>query len=199
MMIITNMKGDLLMSISPYQVCPVFESQHLVYRLVQEEDAEDLLECYSDPASIPLFNSDNCHSDFNFSTLEEMNNCIRLWLDEYEQRGYVRFSIVDKKSDKAVGTIEFFARKDSVGGIGEVGVLRMDLISRLETDVFITEILSLIEKKFFNCFGVDAVITKAIPMAEQRVIALKALGYQPIESSPTVPFNDYYIRTRMRA
>jgi [ribosomal protein S5]-alanine N-acetyltransferase len=95
------------MSISPYLVCPVFESEHLVYRLVQEVDAADLLECYSDAASIPLFNSDNCNNDFNFQTIEEMSGCIRFWLDEYAEHGYVRFSIVEKNSDKAVGTIEF--------------------------------------------------------------------------------------------
>lgn len=93
--------------INPYQVCPVFESERLIYRLVQEEDAEDLLECYSDAASIPLFNSDNCTNDFNFQMIEEMSGCIRFWLDEYARHSFVRFSIVEKDSDKAVGTIEF--------------------------------------------------------------------------------------------
>lgn len=185
------------MSISPYQVCPVFESEQLVYRLVQEDDAEELLECYSDAASIPLFNSDNCHNDFNFPTLVEMSNCIRFWLDEYEQQGYVRFCILEKKSDRAVGTIEFFARKDSVGGIGEVGVLRLDLVSRLETEALITEILSMIEKEFYDCFGVNSVITKAIPIAKERVIALMNCGYQKVDNSPILPFDDYYVRARV--
>lgn len=182
--------------INPYQVCPVFESERLVYRLVQEEDADDLLECYSDAASIPLFNSDNCNNNFNFQTIEEMSDCIRYWLDEYEGHGYIRFSMVEKNSDKAVGTIEFFARKERVEGLGVVGVLRLDLISRLENKGVLTEILSLIEKEFYNCFGVDAMITKAIPSAEQRVNALLHSGYSTIESNLIVPFSDYYLISR---
>lgn len=190
------MKGDLLMSTSPYQVCPVFESDHLIYRLVQEDDAKDLLACYSDPASILLFNSDNCHNDFNFQTLEEMSKCIRFWLDEYEQQGYVRFSLVEKTSDKAVGTIEFFAREGSVEGLGEVGILRLDLVSRLETEAFITEILTMVNDELYDCFGVHTVITKAIPRADQRVIALMNRGYQKIDNSSILPFDDYYFRAR---
>ena len=184
------------MFISPYQVCPVFESNHLIYRLVQENDAQDLLACYSDPASIPLFNSDNCHNDFNFQTLEEMSKCIRYWLEEYEQQGYVRFSLVEKNSDKAVGTIEFFARKESVVGLGEVGVLRLDLVSRLETEALITEIFAMVKDELYDCFGVHTVITKAIPRAEQRVVALMNSGYQKIDNSSILPFDDYYFRAR---
>ncbi|MNO96687.1 hypothetical protein D3C76_883660 [compost metagenome] len=181
------------MSISPYQVCPVFESERLVYRLVQEVDAADLLECYSDAASIPLFNSDNCNNDFNFQTIEEMSGCIRFWLDEYEGHGYVRFSIVEKNSDKAVGTIEFFAGKERVEGLGVVGVLRLDLISRMENEEVLIEILSLVEKEFYDCFGVDAIITKAIPRAEQRINALLHSGYSTMEGNAMMPFNDYYL------
>ncbi|MEK4040708.1 hypothetical protein NYE44_16595 [Paenibacillus sp. FSL L8-0493] len=185
------------MSFNPYQVCPVFESERFVYRLVQELDAADLLECYSDADSIPLFNSDNCNNDFNFQTIEEMNRCIRFWLDEYEGHGYIRFSIVEKNSGKAVGTIEFFARNEGVEGVGVVGVLRIDLISRLENEGNLNEILSLIEREFYDCFGVDAMITKAIPSAEKRVIALLNSGYAKIEGDTLVSFNDYYMISRV--
>ncbi|MDH6371626.1 ribosomal-protein-alanine N-acetyltransferase [Paenibacillus sp. PastF-3] len=183
--------------INPYQVCPVFESERLIYRLVQEEDAEDLLECYSDAASIPLFNSDNCTNDFNFQMIEEMSGCIRFWLDEYAGHSYVRFSIVEKDSDKAVGTIEFFARNESVEGVGVIGVLRLDLISRLENEGVLTEILSMIEKEFYDCFGVDAMITKAIPAAKQRITALLNSGYSKIEGNALVSFYDYYMISRV--
>lgn len=184
------------MSISPYQECPVFESDQLMYRLVQEEDAEDLLECYSDADSIPLFNSDNCNNDFNFQTIEEMSGCIRFWLDEYAGHGYVRFSIVEKNCDKAVGTVEFFARNESVEGVGLIGVLRLDLISRLENEGVLTEILSMIEKEFYDCFRVDAMITKAIPTAKQRINALLNSGYSKIVGNALVSFNDYYMISR---
>lgn len=184
------------MSINPYQACPVFESERFVYRLIQEQDAIDLLECYSDIAAIPLFNSDNCHNDFEFSTIEEMSSCLRYWLYEYEQQGFVRLSIVEKMSNKASGTIEFFARKESLEGVGVIGVLRLDLISKLEIVGCITEILSMIEKEFYDCFTVNVIITKAIPLAGERVISLLNTGYQKIEGNSLLPYNDYYVKAR---
>jgi [ribosomal protein S5]-alanine N-acetyltransferase len=78
-----------------------------------------------------------------------------------------------------------------------VGVLRLDLISRLEKEGIVTEILSLIEKEFYDCFGVDAMITKAIPSAKQRINALLNSGYSKIEGNALVSFDDYYMISRV--
>lgn len=184
------------MSVNPYLVCPSFKSEQFVYRLVQEEDAADLLECYSDPASIPLFNSDNCHNDFNYQTIEEMSSCIRVWLEEYKGQGYIRFSIVEMKRNKAIGTIEFFAKRERVEGLGYIGILRLDLLSSFESEGNITEILSLIEKEFYDYFDVDAIITKAISKAETRILVLLRRGYSKIKETSWAPINDYYIIMR---
>ena len=46
-----------------YEHCPEIAGGRFVLRLVTEEDCRDLLKVYSDEASVPLFNSDNCNGD----------------------------------------------------------------------------------------------------------------------------------------
>jgi len=181
---------------NPYEKCPVYETEKFVFRLVQEGDAQDLLECYSDPASAKLFNSDNCTSNFIYQTIAEMKNCIRFWLDEYKRRCYIRFSIVDKNQKKAVGTIECFAKQERFQEFGTVGVLRVDIASQYENKDVITEILNMVGNHFYDCFVIESIITKAVPEAKQRVIALKNTGYQELKNNPIMPFADYYVSVR---
>ena len=66
-----------------------------------KEDSEDLLEVYSDKNALPFFNSDNCHGDnFYYQTIERMNEAIDFWLDSYENKWFVRWTIIDKKKSK---------------------------------------------------------------------------------------------------
>lgn len=46
-----------------YESCPVFEDDRFEFRLLKEEDIDDLLEVYSDKNALPFFNSDNCDGD----------------------------------------------------------------------------------------------------------------------------------------
>jgi len=89
---------------NPYEKCPAFETPHFTLRLVSEADAEDLLVCYADPKAQELFNIDNFSHICNFYTAEAMAECIGFWLTAYAQKAFVRFSIMDKSTHKAVGT-----------------------------------------------------------------------------------------------
>lgn len=180
----------------PYDLCPVYESERFSYRLVQMEDAQDLLECYSDPESAKIFNSDNCTSDFIYHTVDEMKDCIQFWLDDYRRKFYVRFSIVEKSSKKAVGTIECFARPETTPNFGRVALLRLDLPSRLENQSALTEILDLVENRFYDCFDVQSIMTKAVPEAGQRILALKTAGYHELKTNTIVLYGDYYLKLR---
>lgn len=166
-------------SYSPYKRCPILETEHFILRLVQLEDAEDLLKCYSDPNAQQLFNADRCLNDFCYQTLEEMQNCIAFWLKEYEQEAYVRFAIVDKSRGKAVGTIEMF------GMIGQYkvpqGVLRLDICFEYECVSLIKELLMLCSTDFFMLFGVVQIVTKADTIASCRIQVLKELGFSSCE------------------
>ena len=180
---------------NPYERCPIYESKRFILRLVAENDTEDLLECYSDPISGEFFNSDNCTSDFIYKSLGEMSSCIKFWICEYKNQGYVRFSIVDKARSKAIGTIEIFAKKEAFQDIGKVGVLRIDLASRYEKVQVISELLNTIEDNFYYDFEVKNIITKAVPEAKQRVAALKNSGYRELESNIIVPFDCYFLKS----
>ena len=181
---------------NPYKKCPIYETKQFIFRLVEENDAEDLLECYSNAISAKFFNSDNCTSDFIYKSLDEMSSCIKFWIYEYENHGYVRFSIVDKIRGKAIGTIEMFAKQESFGDFGKVGVLRLDLASGYEKVEIITELLNIIEDNFYYNFEVESIITKAIPEAKQRVSALKNSGFRELEPNTIVSFDSYFIKVK---
>ncbi|MCL2019187.1 MAG: GNAT family N-acetyltransferase [Oscillospiraceae bacterium] len=161
---------------NPYKNCPAYETQNFVLRLVSENDADDLLTCYSDPKAQEFFNIDNFPIDCKFNTTDEMLKCIKYWLMEYEQEAYIRFAIIDKSTNRAVGTIEMF------GMVGkyktEVGILRIDIASIYEKDVFLSELFRVCVENFYTLFEVEGIATKAVNNAVERVSALKKLGFQ---------------------
>ena len=112
---------------SPYETCPAFENERYLLRCVKEDDAADLLLVYSDEIAVPFFNADNCGGDdFHYTTLERMEQAIRYWKWEYDRKGFVRWSIVEKENGRAVGTIELFNRQ-AQDYFDNCGLLRLDL------------------------------------------------------------------------
>ncbi|NLV35589.1 MAG: GNAT family N-acetyltransferase [Clostridiaceae bacterium] len=160
---------------NPYVECPVFETENFILRLVTEDDAADLLTCYSDTSARPIFNSDTCTSNFFYDTSDEMRDCIKMWLNSYVRKEFVRFSIIDKFSSHAVGTIEMF------GMVGKSettrGILRLDIMSKYEEAAYLGELFTLCLNDFFDLFAVNQIVTKAIPQAVKRVNILKKLGF----------------------
>jgi len=178
-----------------YQHCPTLHTEHFALRLVQEDDAADLLCCYSDPKSQAIFDFENCTSDFRYSTIEEMVECIRhSWLEPYSNKEYVRWSIMDRQIDKAIGTVEMF----SVSGFfpdEDGGVLRIDIASRYETEEYLSELLQLANQYFYDLFGAEMIAAKGKSIAELRIKALLDSGYTPYDW-PSPDREHYYIRRR---
>ncbi len=141
-------------------------------------DSKDLFEVYSDPLVLPFLNSDNCHgSNFYCSKQEYMDETIKYWLKEYyETQGFVRFSILDKKIKKAIGTIEVFHR-DAKDYFTNCGLLRLDVARAYEKAECIQEILSLCIDSFYELFHCDMIATKAPLYAIERIEALKHLNF----------------------
>jgi len=181
---------------SPYVECPVYETKQYVIRLVEREDSEDLLECYSDLESVKLFNSDNCGSDFFYRTVEEIAECIDCWINEYTHQGFVRFSIINKSMNKAIGTIEMFAKEETFSEAGKVGVLRLDLASGFENKESIAEILTVLDQHLFDDFEVNSIVTKAIPEAQERISVLENNGYSQLSENRIISYPYYFIKTR---
>ena len=161
-----------------YEQCPVLQNDQFLLRLVEKEDCSDLLKVYSDSASVPLFNSDNCHGDtFYYQTMERMAQAIDFWIFSYHNRYFVRWSIIDRSVNQAIGTIELFQR-EGLDGMSVTGLLRLDLRSDYEREDVICHLLGLIEESVFEMFGCTSVTTKAAPFATVRRAALHQKGYE---------------------
>lgn len=172
----------------PYDVCPTYESKNFILRLVSTDDAAELFECYKTAAVSVQANSENCVYGYGSQTLEEMQDCIKRWLDAYQSRCFVRFSIIDKQKSKAVGTIEIFN-----GGHHGHSILRIDVRSKYENKEHLDELLNIAEAFFYD-FGCENIVTKAIPEADERIAALTDNGYLPYPANDEWERKDYYIK-----
>ena len=180
--------------INPFEECPIYETERFILRKTIMEDASDLLQCYSDERAVKFFNADNCHTDFNFKTLEEMKLYMKVWEREYEENVYVRFSIVDKTCEKVVGTLEFCPWRKEEKKFGNLAVMRIDLASSYETKAIIIELIEATIDHMYELFDVEKIFIKAIPEAKERINALHSCGFSELEDKVLVPFSHYYIR-----
>ncbi|MFT4143758.1 MAG: GNAT family protein [Mobilitalea sp.] len=160
-----------------YEKCPILENDNFLLRLIEEKDAKDLLEVYGNKHTLPYFNSDNCNGDnFYYPTEERMLEAIKFWLWEYEKKAYVRFSIVNKRDNKAIGTIELFNRR-SKDYYNECGILRLDVRSDFEEFTLLCEIMGIIIEPAYKLFGCFMIATKAPLYAVERAKALEKMSF----------------------
>lgn len=162
-----------------YASCPVLENERYCIRMVQPSDVDDLWAVYRDKVALPYFNSDNCGgANFYCAHREDVENMIRYWLWEYtDNHCFVRFAVVDKAANRAVGTIEMFHR-GADGAFPECGLLRLDLGSEWEQADTIRSILQLVLPSFYQWFDCDCIATKAPLYAVERLDALRVLGFE---------------------
>lgn len=176
-----------------YDVCLVLENDVIKMMQTTLADAEALLLCYGDQKAVPFFNADNCDGDtFYYPTLEKMTQAIKFWCDSYRWKYFVRWTVTLKETSEKIGTIEMFNRGNAKG-LGSHGVLRIDLRSQYETKKVIENILEIANEKFYDAFGVDCIVTKAIPTAAERIRALESTRYEPVDSK-TFGMAHYYGR-----
>ncbi len=182
-----------------YERCPEFTSPRFHLRQVRMEDWEDLLKVYSDPAAVPIFNSDNCTGDFYMTREEDMKACIDFWLREYGMRYYIRWSVVDRASGEAVGTIELFHRT-AEDFYNHVGLLRLDLRPDFENPEAISELMSLLLPPAYGLFDCPVMATKIPACAQVRRDTLTRMGFQPcaepLYGHDGTAYRDYYVARR---
>ena len=161
-----------------YEEVPVFENDNYLLRFVTAGDANDLLKVYGDKNALPFFNSDNCHGDnFYYSTIERMNEAIQFWLYSYKEKYFVRWAIVEKKNNTAIGTIELFHRT-AEDFFNHTGVLRLDLRSDFEKAQVIQNIAGIIVPPAYELFDTDKIITKIPLYAVERQSAFEKFGFK---------------------
>ena len=179
-----------------YKTSPEVHNGRFRLRLAAQEDCGDLLKVYADMKAVPLFNGDNCNGDdFHYTTLERMQQAMAFWIWSYDNGWFVRLSIVDLSTDCAVGTVELCYRNSE-----DTGVLRLDLRSDYENEADISEILSLVVEPSYEWIGCSRLITKARPAADERIRALTACGFTPVDE-PLIGYDgtkygDYFERMR---
>ncbi len=165
-----------------YDECPEFESENFIFRFPKNEDCEGLQKIYGDKNALPFFNSDNCHGDnFYYPTVEKMKKAMDFWFESYKSKWFVRWSVIEKKSNKIIGSVEMFNRtgNDDFNG---VGLLRIDLATAYENCAVIKEILSALVPSFFGLFDCSRIITKGHLFAVDRLEALESYGFRKSES-----------------
>lgn len=179
-----------------YEVCPEFEKGSILLKKTTQEDAIELLKCYSDELAVPLFNSDNCHGDdFHYTNMERMQEAIAFWDTSYREMSFVRWTIVFKENGEKIGTIEMFHRL-AEDEFNHYGMLRIDLQSKYEVSSIIDDLLDIVNQNFYECFNVDKIITKAVPMAKERIISLENKGYRPLTKKVMI-YDHYYCREKV--
>ncbi len=182
-----------------YESVPTFENERFLLRFVKTQDADDLLEVYSDKNALPFFNSDNCHDDnFYYPDLSRMEKAIDFWLQSYKSKWFVRWSVIDKASSRVIGTIELFNREGQ-DFFNHSGLLRLDLKSEHEKSDEIKSIMSLLLDSAYSLFETKIIATKIPLYAIERKSAFEGLGF--IKSDEFLvgtidgySYKDYWIR-----
>ncbi len=160
-----------------YECCPKIQNDSFLLRMVKKADCDDLLKVYSDEKSVPLFNGDNCNGDtFFYQTRERMMQAIDFWLFSYQHQYFVRWSIIDRGINEAIGTVELF-RREADDAFTDTALLRLDLRSGYEQADALHSILTILLENACDWFACASVTTKAAPCAAVRRAALRKLGF----------------------
>lgn len=173
---------------NPYDTCPVYESKHFLLRLVSLEDAAQLLESYKNLSASIRSNSEYCVFGYGSQTLEEMQNSIKRWLEEYRRRSFVRFSIVNKQEGTLIGTVEI-----ANTGWKKHSVLRIDLASAYEKREPFEELIQIADC-FFLDFDCEKIVTRVPPDFMEYARALTETSYVPYPPNEEWEREDYYIK-----
>ena len=182
---------------SIYEKCSIIEDDNYLFRLFNHNDLDDLLKIYSDKKALPYFNSDNCDGDnFYYATKEEMAKALDFWKMSYENRWFTRLTIIDKKQDIIIGTIELCLRV-SDDEFNNKTILRVDVNSDNEKEDVLFCIFSLITPYINDLLGSEGIITKAPIYAIDRIEALKKVGYTKskyfLKGKNNVLYGDYWV------
>lgn len=181
----------------PFVVCPVYETERFSLRKLVAEDALLLLDCYSDPEAARFFNGDNCGDSFYYEDLSAFKKCVvDYWLKAYRIRDYVRWTVLDQRKSRIIGTVELCPAREQVVEGKKIGILRIDLHSDYEQEPMLLELLHALNDHLYEDFGLYALLSKFWPEAAARVRVAERLGFVPISGHHQIPFPYYYIRLR---
>lgn len=167
---------------NPYVECPTIKTENFTIRLIREADSKSLFRCYNDKKAVEVMNDDNCDFGFYVDSEKKMQETVGYWIDFYQKRYFIRFSIVDNTTEEAIGTIEGFN--------AEIGVLRVDICNEYEKECYLSELFNFARDNFYAFFDNKYIVTKAISTALERRKALVNNSWEYIDIYRD--YHDYY-------
>lgn len=186
--------GRKVWRMDAFMVCPIYETEHFRIKQLEIDDVDDLFFCYSDPEAARYFNGDCCGDDFYYTDKEKFRECVEYWLNRYELKDFVRWSIQDKERDQLVGTIEVCpSLKYAVDG-RRMGILRIDLKSEYERLDVLKELMDILLANIYEDFEVASVIMKIQKDAEERQKLIQEYQFVNAKDECNISLEDYYIR-----
>lgn len=180
---------------NPFEKCPEFETDNFLINKTKIEDAVDLFEVYSDlktKAHINTDQSDVCLLE----SFEGVQSVIKRWEKAYNDRDYIRWTIVSKDNMKCVGTIELAPTPKDLkffDGLCRSGILRVDLLSTYETEAVFSEIYAISNTEIIELFGIEKLITKGNLKEINRIKGLRNGRYVKLIDDEITKYPDYYI------
>lgn len=183
---------------SPFEKCPVYETENLMFTKIKIEDAVDLFKCYSDPITKSHMNNDNCGGEWDCHSIDVVKEGIRGWEKEFDDKFYIRWSVTYKSTNQVIGTIEIAPVPNTtrfLDGVCQIGILRVDIISFLEKEMIFSEILNMAANNFYSDFDIDSIITKAAQDDIERILSLKNNNFERLENYKIILYSDYYIKS----
>lgn len=180
--------------ISVFEKCPIYQSEHFSLRKMDMQDAEGLFQCYSNPESAKYFNGDCCGDDFYYTDFGQFVKCMEFWESRYQEKDFVRFTIMDIELEKVIGMTEVCPSYNYSADGHCMGILRLDLLPEYEARRDIQELLELILEHVYIDFQVHCVLMKAQEDALIRRNVLKSLHFVSAQDECSIPFKDYFIR-----
>lgn len=177
-----------------FEQCPTYESEHFYIRKMKMEDAQGLFKCYSNPQAAKYFNGDCCNDDFYYTDFDCFVKCMEFWESKYTVKDFVRFTIIDTRSEKIIGMAEVCPSYKYSADRSCMAILRIDLLPEYETETAFSELLDILLKYIYVDFSVKSVIIKAQLYADIRRKVLKSFQFVPAKEECNISFNDYYVK-----
>lgn len=179
--------------------CPVYEAEQLRFRKVSLEDTQQLFQVYKDPITLAHMNNDNCGGKWPCHSPEVVRAGIQGWEREYDERFYIRWTIVNTLTQECIGTLELAPYPNTTrffDGQCQSGILRVDVKSDLEKAEIFQAIFKMSIKHMFLDFDLQYILTKCRPEESQRRIGLRLSNYLPLEDKQFISYPDYHIANR---
>lgn len=184
---------------NPFEKCPIYETDDLIFTKVKDEDAKELFECYSDPITKSHMNNDNCGGEWDCHSIDVVRKGISGWEKEFDAKFYIRWSVTHKRINKIIGTIEIAPIPNTtrfLDGVCKTGILRIDIISSFENESTFSEISKMVTDSFYTDFDIENIITKATQDDIQRSLALENNNFDKLKNNTFIPYIDYYIKRK---